>query len=180
MEKEKSEISGIFFITSSLRIYENSFLGIKLNLSTFISNKYIYCVIFHIIFSFPEILYLEFHWMKPLSKSELKLCFSFSPSNSFFPSFSPSIFLFHYISCSSVCEYVEVIFCMLSCKSWNICRWEVWEGNFCFAFLLWFVNLSSSFFSLKVNDLTSLYCMIGNSEYVNENTYPLVHSKNRW
>ncbi|KAH9743738.1 Hydrolases acting on ester bond [Citrus sinensis] len=29
-------------------------------------------------------------------------------------------------------------------------RWEVWEGNFCFAFLLWFVNLSSSFFSLKV------------------------------
>lgn len=29
-------------------------------------------------------------------------------------------------------------------------RWEVWEGNFCFAFLLWFVNLSSSFFALKV------------------------------
>lgn len=69
-----------------------------------------------------------------------------------FSLFSP-IFLFHCISCSSACEYVLVILYMLNGKGWNICRWEVWEGNFCFAFLLWFVNLSSSFFSLKVNTL---------------------------
>ncbi|XP_031283274.1 uncharacterized protein LOC116141941 [Pistacia vera] len=29
-------------------------------------------------------------------------------------------------------------------------RWQAWEGNFCFGFLLWFANLSSSFFSLKM------------------------------
>ncbi|KAM4124714.1 hypothetical protein ACB094_01G252200 [Castanea mollissima] len=29
-------------------------------------------------------------------------------------------------------------------------RWEVWEGKFNFAFVRWFINLSSSFFSLKV------------------------------
>lgn len=31
------------------------------------------------------------------------------------------------------------------------CRWEVWEGKVNFAFVRWFINLSSSFFSLKVN-----------------------------
>ncbi|XP_037496335.1 uncharacterized protein LOC105644225 [Jatropha curcas] len=29
-------------------------------------------------------------------------------------------------------------------------RWQGWEGNFCLGFLHWFINLSSSFFSLKV------------------------------
>ncbi|KAK6256351.1 hypothetical protein SCA6_017656 [Theobroma cacao] len=29
-------------------------------------------------------------------------------------------------------------------------RWQLWEGNFCFLFLQWFMNLSSKFFSLKV------------------------------
>ncbi|XP_044466690.1 uncharacterized protein LOC123196684 isoform X2 [Mangifera indica] len=29
-------------------------------------------------------------------------------------------------------------------------RWQAWEGNFCFGFLLWFANLSSGFFSLKM------------------------------
>lgn len=42
------------------------------------------------------------------------------------------------------------------------CRWEVWEGKVNFACVHWFINLSSSFFSLKVN-LNFLYkCAIRN------------------
>ncbi|GKV41303.1 hypothetical protein SLEP1_g48851 [Rubroshorea leprosula] len=29
-------------------------------------------------------------------------------------------------------------------------RWQLWEGNFCFSFLQWFINLCSGFLSLKV------------------------------
>ena len=31
------------------------------------------------------------------------------------------------------------------------CRWQLWEGNFRFTFFHWFINLSSSIFSFKVN-----------------------------
>ncbi|KAL8137355.1 hypothetical protein V2J09_003356 [Rumex salicifolius] len=35
-------------------------------------------------------------------------------------------------------------------------RWQIWKTNFCFAFIQWFINLSSSFFLLKVVNILRL------------------------
>lgn len=44
------------------------------------------------------------------------------------------------------------------------CRWQGWEGSVCFGFLHWFINLSSSFFSLKVSSyLCSIFCSLNGS-----------------
>ncbi|XP_044502922.1 uncharacterized protein LOC123223679 isoform X2 [Mangifera indica] len=39
-------------------------------------------------------------------------------------------------------------------------RWQEWEGNFCFGFLLWFANISSSFFSLKMVTVLRVHPLI--------------------
>lgn len=113
------------------------FDGYSINFSFLNWLTFCYCLLLEIIFSYPWDL-VDGHSMKPFWNMKLN-CFSSSPC--------------HFFSCNILVVHLCVSVLKLLFYELKSCwiRWQEWEGNFCFGFLLWFANISSSFFSLKVN-----------------------------